>query len=149
MHMLKRFAVTLVGAAVTVLGILLMPLPGPGILVVVVGLTILATEYAWARRLLVTAKDRAAQAQAASTSSPLATAATVVFALGLLGLGVAMIAGVDLPFASTTAGAGLVLGGVILLTTTVLSLRHKKGVEQTYTPEGLPLGHGSVRVTDR
>ena len=32
-------------------------LPGPGILVIIAGLAILATEYVWAERLLRMAKD--------------------------------------------------------------------------------------------
>jgi uncharacterized protein (TIGR02611 family) len=41
-----------VGTAVVVLGLFLVPFPGPGWLVVFLGLGILATEFAWAERLL-------------------------------------------------------------------------------------------------
>jgi uncharacterized protein (TIGR02611 family) len=47
-----RVVVGLVGAAVTVLGLVLVPLPGPGWLIVIVGLAILATEFEPAHRLL-------------------------------------------------------------------------------------------------
>jgi uncharacterized protein (TIGR02611 family) len=53
-----RLVVGLVGVAVIALGIVLLPLPGPGWLVVFLGLGILATEFAWAERLLDYAKDR-------------------------------------------------------------------------------------------
>jgi hypothetical protein len=33
-------------------------LPGPAIVVIPVGLAILATEFVWARKLLITVKDR-------------------------------------------------------------------------------------------
>jgi hypothetical protein len=33
-------------------------LPGPGLLVIVAGLTLLAVDYVWARRLLLTARRR-------------------------------------------------------------------------------------------
>jgi len=36
-------------------------LPGPGILVIIVGLAILATEFVWAERLLIHARERAAR----------------------------------------------------------------------------------------
>jgi uncharacterized protein (TIGR02611 family) len=47
-----RVAVGILGAAVVVLGVVLIPLPGPGWLIVFAGLAILATEFAWADRLL-------------------------------------------------------------------------------------------------
>lgn len=47
-----RLGVTAAGLAVIVLGIILLPLPGPGWLIIFAGLGILATEYAWAAALL-------------------------------------------------------------------------------------------------
>ena len=44
----KRIAVTLVGSAVTVAGLVMLVLPGPGMLVVALGFAILGREYAWA-----------------------------------------------------------------------------------------------------
>jgi uncharacterized protein (TIGR02611 family) len=44
--------VGVVGAAVVSLGLILVPLPGPGWLIVILGLSILAIEFDWARRLL-------------------------------------------------------------------------------------------------
>jgi uncharacterized protein (TIGR02611 family) len=44
--------VTVIGLAVLGVGILLLPLPGPGWLIIFGGLSILASEYAWAARLL-------------------------------------------------------------------------------------------------
>lgn len=43
---------TVLGVAVIVGGVILLPLPGPGWLIIFGGLGILATEYAWAARLL-------------------------------------------------------------------------------------------------
>jgi uncharacterized protein (TIGR02611 family) len=47
-----RIGVTIAGAAVIVAGVILLPLPGPGWLIIFGGLGILATEYMWAARLL-------------------------------------------------------------------------------------------------
>jgi uncharacterized protein (TIGR02611 family) len=44
--------VSVVGATVVLIGIALLVLPGPAFVVIPVGLAILATEYAWARRWL-------------------------------------------------------------------------------------------------
>jgi uncharacterized protein (TIGR02611 family) len=45
--------VGLVGAAIVVLGILLIPLPGPGWAIVFLGVAVWATEFGWAYRLLL------------------------------------------------------------------------------------------------
>lgn len=54
MHRLKKSArkvgVAILGFAVLILGVILIPLPGPGILVCLVGLTILSWEFEWALR---------------------------------------------------------------------------------------------------
>jgi tellurite resistance protein TerC len=44
--------VSVVGATILLIGIALLVLPGPAFIVIPVGLAILATEYAWARRWL-------------------------------------------------------------------------------------------------
>jgi uncharacterized protein (TIGR02611 family) len=41
-----------IGAAVVIVGIILIPFPGPGWLIVLSGLAILAIEFVWAQRLL-------------------------------------------------------------------------------------------------
>lgn len=53
-----RVAVGVVGALVVAVGIVAIPYPGPGWLIVFTGLAILATEFAWARRLLHFARSR-------------------------------------------------------------------------------------------
>ena len=48
----KRIGTAIVGGLVVVLGIVAIPYPGPGWLIVFGGLAILATEFTWAQRLL-------------------------------------------------------------------------------------------------
>ncbi|OLA99087.1 MAG: hypothetical protein AUH08_12700 [Verrucomicrobia bacterium 13_2_20CM_54_12] len=48
----KRVIVSVVGATVLLIGVAFLILPGPAFIVIPVGLAILATEYAWARRWL-------------------------------------------------------------------------------------------------
>ena len=48
----KRVVISVVGATVVLIGVALLVLPGPAFVVIPVGLAILATEYAWARRWL-------------------------------------------------------------------------------------------------
>lgn len=47
-----KVLVTTFGGLIVVVGLILVPLPGPGWLIVFIGLTLLGTEYHWARRLL-------------------------------------------------------------------------------------------------
>jgi uncharacterized protein (TIGR02611 family) len=47
-----KIVIGLVGAAVVALGLLLVPLPGPGWAIVFLGLAVWATEFVWAQRLL-------------------------------------------------------------------------------------------------
>lgn len=54
-----RMAVIALGTLVTVAGLAMLIFPGPGIVVIIAGLGILATEVAWAERLLAYAKKRA------------------------------------------------------------------------------------------
>lgn len=50
--LIYRAAVALVGAAIVLTGVVLLPLPGPGWVIIFLGLGVLATEFEWARRLL-------------------------------------------------------------------------------------------------
>jgi uncharacterized protein (TIGR02611 family) len=52
--------VVVVGVAVILIGIVLLPLPGPGWLIIFAGLGILATEFTWAARLLLYARAKVA-----------------------------------------------------------------------------------------
>ena len=47
-----RVCVGVVGSLVVSLGVVAIPLPGPGWLIVIAGLFVLATEFLWAERLL-------------------------------------------------------------------------------------------------
>ncbi len=53
-----RVAVGVVGAAIILVGIILLPLPGPGWLIIFAGLFVLGTEFEWAERLLEFARDK-------------------------------------------------------------------------------------------
>jgi len=58
---LRRILILLIGSTVPLAGVLMLVLPGPGILAIVVGLAILATEFARAEALLIAARERAAR----------------------------------------------------------------------------------------
>lgn len=144
-RLLKRFAVTIVGVALLALGVVMMVLPGPGILGLVAGLAVLATEYAWARRLLTRAKKGAVKAQEAAVASPLRTAGSVVVGLGMVAVGVLMLVvddvawpvwdrQLDAVWAPFTGGVIAVMGCVVV-TTTVVTLRTAHGEPTTHVPD--------------
>lgn len=55
---IKRIAVGVAGGIVLIVGIIAIPYPGPGWLIVFAGLAILATEFTWAQRVLDVAKSK-------------------------------------------------------------------------------------------
>ena len=46
---MKKILVGIMGGTVLLIGIAMIILPGPAVLVIPIGISILATEYAWAR----------------------------------------------------------------------------------------------------
>lgn len=51
-HLIYRIVVGVVGATILVVGLIMVPFPGPGWLVVLLGLAVLASEFEWAHGLL-------------------------------------------------------------------------------------------------
>lgn len=71
-QVIKRWGLTVLGGLLLIAGGAMLVLPGPGVLVVLAGLTVLAAEFLWARRLLVVARkwaDRALKARPGRSSS--------------------------------------------------------------------------------
>jgi len=58
----RRLVILIIGGVVLFVGIGMLVLPGPGILVIIAGLAILAKEFTWAERTLDKAKAQAANA---------------------------------------------------------------------------------------
>lgn len=144
MHWFKRFAVTIIGVGLLGVGVALMVLPGPGILLIVAALAVLASEYVWAQRLLRRARAQAAQAQQAAVASPWRTSGTVFFAIGMIGVGTTMVLVDDVawPVADDLVdrlwgplpGTILAVMGVIVIVTTYLTIRSARGESTTYVP---------------
>ena len=52
MWRLKRGIILIIGGTIIFFGVLLLVLPGPGLLVIIAGLAVLATEFAFAEKAL-------------------------------------------------------------------------------------------------
>lgn len=72
----KRAAVFVLGVALVGVGLVMFVTPGPGIVLVVAGLAILATEFAWAEHLLDKAKESASKAGQSAQRIPGVSAVT-------------------------------------------------------------------------
>ena len=59
----KRIGVSIAGGALVLAGLVMLVLPGPGVLMIIAGLAILATEYVWAQRAMNYAKRKASRAK--------------------------------------------------------------------------------------
>ena len=59
----KRIAVSVVGGILVVAGLAMFVLPGPGVVLLIAGLAVLASEYVWAQRALNFTKERAGRAK--------------------------------------------------------------------------------------
>lgn len=92
LNLAYRIVVGVLGGTVFVLGLIMIPYPGPGWLVVFAGLAILATEFSWADRVLRYAKGRydawnawlKRQSRTVRVAVWTATAAVVIVTLWLL-----------------------------------------------------------------
>jgi len=54
---IRRAVVGLIGTTIVLLGLLLIFLPGPGALVILIGLAVLGTEFVWAQRVIKRARE--------------------------------------------------------------------------------------------
>ena len=52
MPVIRKLIYSVIGATVVLIGIVMIVLPGPAFIVIPLGLAILASEYAWARRVI-------------------------------------------------------------------------------------------------
>lgn len=59
--LLRKTLIAILGFALIILGIILIPLPGPGFLVIVAGLFVLSLEFEWAEKYLNKAKQKLRQ----------------------------------------------------------------------------------------
>lgn len=84
-----RIGVGIVGGLIVAVGLVTIPLPGPGWLTVIAGLFVLATEFTWAERLLEFTKEHVKRWTDWVTAQPLwvrllLAAATAAFVYGVL-----------------------------------------------------------------
>ncbi len=124
-NQVKHATLAVAGAVVLLAGIALLVLPGPGLLLVLAGLWMLAFQFPRLERYLDPVRDRAMKGMEESVSSPWRIAGAVLCGLALIAAGIAW--GLRLfdwlPFPGWSTGSSLILSGVILLALLVWSYR--------------------------
>lgn len=105
----RRLIVLVLGFGFVGAGFAMLVLPGPGILVSIIGLAILAQEFAWAERTLDRTKSRASEATLRLTSN---TFAKMTFALSASSLVVGGGVAAALTDNYRVVGASAVFAGV-------------------------------------
>jgi putative transmembrane protein PGPGW len=125
----KRATMTVVGSVVLLIGVALLVLPGPGLLLVLAGLLILANEFPTLERYVDPVQERAMKAAEDSVASPLRITGSVLAGLGLITAGVLWGLRVFpwLPWPGWSTGSSLILSGIVLLALLVWSYRRVQG----------------------
>ena len=88
-HVMWQAGVLIIGFGLVAAGIAMLVLPGPGWATIILGLIVLASEYAWARRLMDPVKRWARKAADAAKDPP-------VMRLNLIFLGLVIVVGAAL-----------------------------------------------------
>lgn len=107
----KRLLVLIVGLTVLAAGVAMLVLPGPGLIVMFLGLAILASEFAWAEAMLDRTKGVAAKT--ASSLSNSRQGRVTLGAGGIVMITAGCIAGLVLD--KWVMGVATIIGGVIAL----------------------------------
>ena len=110
----KRLAIFLVGTTIVGAGIALLPLPGPGLLIIIVGLAVLATEFVWAERALDRTTATAATAASKVTNNAAGKRALVLSGVCMV-IGGALV--VTLLGDHRVIGVSVLIAGLIGLAT--------------------------------
>jgi hypothetical protein len=122
----------LAGGLLLIAGVALLVLPGPGLLLVLAGLIVLANAFPAMRRFVAPVRKRATKAMEESVSSPLRLAFAVATGLVLIAAGVVWGLWPNLPVGGWATGLSLILSGLILLALLVVSYR--RVAQQHRTP---------------
>jgi hypothetical protein len=125
---MKTVVVAVLGGLLTLAGIALLVLPGPGFVLVAAGLAVLATQFDWAKRPLDYAKGKAQDGVHEVGRSWWRAAFALLCALALAAVGVLVLVGVDLPFTNAFTAIVLIISGLFLVGTVVYArIQEKKG----------------------
>lgn len=130
---LRKAGVFIVGWTLVLGGIAALILPGPGLLLLLLGLVVLSQEYEWAERRVDPVKDKAFEVARQGVSTYPRIVLSALGALVLVAIGVVWgldptiptigPVGPDLPVGGWATGSSIILSGVIALGLLVYSIK--------------------------
>ena len=114
-----------------------MPLPGPGFVIVVLGIAVLATQFDWAHSLLHRTRDKAWEAQKAAVETWPRLLTTFASACATIGVGLTIImiedvrwpvldSFIDTFWTNVTGGCVVATGTIVIVTTVAAVWLHRK-----------------------
>ena len=130
----KRVACGTGGGLLLVVGVALLVLPGPGLLLVLAGLLVLANGFPKAQKFVEPVERRAMKAAEESVASPLRLVFSVGTGVALMAAGVVWWVVPGLPLGGWPTGVSLELSGLILLGLLVVSYRRVQAKKKTTAP---------------
>lgn len=123
----KRALAAVGGGLLLVIGVVLLVLPGPGLLLVLAGLLVLASQFPSLGRYVEPVRRRAMKAAEDSVASPLRVAGSVTVGLLLIAAGLVWALVRWLPLSGWSTGSSLILSGLIVFALLVWSYRRVRG----------------------
>jgi len=135
---LRRVGYDIIGWTLMVVGVVLMPLPGPGTLILVTGLVILAQNNTWAERQLAPMKRQAYRGAREGVKTWPRVILSALSAMTVMAVGIVFIWGPPPPsfwplperwwlFGGAATGLGIVASGLIALGLLVYSVWRFRG----------------------
>lgn len=129
----RKIVLTVVGVLLVAAGLAALVLPGPGLLIMFVGVLVLSLEFEWAERRVDFVRDKAMEAAEYGVATWPRIVVSALGGLGLLAAGVfwtvdpqipeIWIIGPDLPFGGPTTGVVLIVSSLMAVGLLVYSYR--------------------------
>lgn len=146
--MARKTWITIGGWLLVILGLAAIPLPGPGLLILLSGLVVLSQEYEWAERRVEPVRQKAIEGAKDSVATYPRIALAALLASGIVAFGVWVWTDPDIPefwivgpklplgFGGWPAGSTVILSGLIAWGILIYSVR-------VYRPEVLADRHAT------
>lgn len=130
---LRRYGITIVGWLLVLLGVAALVLPGPGLLLLLLGLVVLSQEYDWAERRVDPVKEKAFDVARQGVSTVPRIILSALGACAVVAVGVAWgmdpdiptigPVGPKLPVGGWATGSSIILSGLIALGLLIYSIK--------------------------